>query len=422
MPNTRRVEHEARLHPAAAIMADILRPQLAALADEVVKEIETQVPSVGRLLQGETRTAALRAVASETAGFLAWAVGGEPVPAEHGMRAHEAFIARAFLDGCSLGDLQTAYQVGARIIWRWVSQAGAQAGVDPEYMYHLADAIFSRLQGVSAESGQALDSFETAPQDALRKVRQRLVRLLLSDVTPIGPAITTLTREAKWQIPARVVCVALDGPEARRAAPFTFDNDVLPDLERPDPCLIVPADGLHARRRMLRRTLRTVTHSIGPPAEPTEAPLSMTLARQALDLAQEGVLPAGAGQIRCDEHLAMLHLTSSERHLRLLRRTSLEPFARLSADRRSLLLETLLAWLTHGAATSPQVATELCVHPQTVRYRMRQIRHLVGTACLQDPAWRFEMQLALRSWDLDRRRTQARSKPPPDDSLPRTPT
>ena len=41
------------------------------------------------------------------------------------------------------------------------------------------------------------------------------------------------------------------------------------------------------------------------------------------------------------------------------------------------------------------VAAELGVHPQTVRYRLRQLRELFGTR-LEDPEARFELSLALR--------------------------
>ena len=47
-------------------------------------------------------------------------------------------------------------------------------------------------------------------------------------------------------------------------------------------------------------------------------------------------------------------------------------------------------------STSVQaVAAELGVHPQTVRYRIRQLRELFGTR-LEDPEARFELALALR--------------------------
>ena len=42
------------------------------------------------------------------------------------------------------------------------------------------------------------------------------------------------------------------------------------------------------------------------------------------------------------------------------------------------------------------VAAELDVHPQTVRYRVKQLRELFGER-LEDPEARFELSLALRA-------------------------
>ena len=43
------------------------------------------------------------------------------------------------------------------------------------------------------------------------------------------------------------------------------------------------------------------------------------------------------------------------------------------------LVETLRAWLLHHGRRD-RVAAELFVHPQTVRYRMTQLRELYGDA------------------------------------------
>jgi DNA-binding PucR family transcriptional regulator len=55
----------------------------------------------------------------------------------------------------------------------------------------------------------------------------------------------------------------------------------------------------------------------------------------------------------------------------------------------------LRAWLDHPGQVT-RVATELHVHPQTVRYRVAQLRELFGER-LDDPDARFELALALRA-------------------------
>jgi DNA-binding PucR family transcriptional regulator len=58
------------------------------------------------------------------------------------------------------------------------------------------------------------------------------------------------------------------------------------------------------------------------------------------------------------------------------------------------LTETLAAWLDHQRHT-PRIAEALHVHSQTVRYRIANLRELLGDA-IDDPDGRFELQLALR--------------------------
>jgi DNA-binding PucR family transcriptional regulator len=77
-----------------------------------------------------------------------------------------------------------------------------------------------------------------------------------------------------------------------------------------------------------------------------------------------------------------------------LRSSRLAPLARLRPGQRDRIAETLLAWLQSGE-NAAEVAQRIHVHPQTVRYRLRQIHELFGDQ-LRDPDRRFELQLALR--------------------------
>jgi DNA-binding PucR family transcriptional regulator len=66
-----------------------------------------------------------------------------------------------------------------------------------------------------------------------------------------------------------------------------------------------------------------------------------------------------------------------------LREATLAPFAELPEATAERLSETLRAWLLLQGRRE-LVAEALHVHPQTVRYRMGQIRELFGER-LQDP-------------------------------------
>jgi len=73
----------------------------------------------------------------------------------------------------------------------------------------------------------------------------------------------------------------------------------------------------------------------------------------------------------------------------------LAPLADLADGPRARLTETLAAWLDRPGQVQA-VAAALDVHPQTVRYRVRQLRDLFGER-LEDPEARFELALALRA-------------------------
>ena len=60
------------------------------------------------------------------------------------------------------------------------------------------------------------------------------------------------------------------------------------------------------------------------------------------------------------------------------------PSAKLRPATVDKLTETLRSWLLHQGRRD-EVAAELFVHPQTVRYRMTQIREAFGDK-LDDPA------------------------------------
>jgi DNA-binding PucR family transcriptional regulator len=59
------------------------------------------------------------------------------------------------------------------------------------------------------------------------------------------------------------------------------------------------------------------------------------------------------------------------------------------------LSQTLLTWLQLDRNAS-EVAARLHIHPQTVRYRMRQLDQLFGDQ-LRDPDARLELEIALRA-------------------------
>jgi DNA-binding PucR family transcriptional regulator len=95
-----------------------------------------------------------------------------------------------------------------------------------------------------------------------------------------------------------------------------------------------------------------------------------------------------------EDHLATLLLAADRDLAAALAASRLAPLAQLPDGPRARLTETLRAWLDRPGQVQA-VAADLGVHPQTVRYRLRQLRELFGTR-LEDPEARFELSLALR--------------------------
>jgi DNA-binding PucR family transcriptional regulator len=102
-----------------------------------------------------------------------------------------------------------------------------------------------------------------------------------------------------------------------------------------------------------------------------------------------------AGPILVDDHLLDLVLRADEALLDRLSRQLLAPLDAVPASARERLAVTLLAWLAHAGARNA-VAKALHVHPQTVRYRMTQLREAFGPA-LEDPERRTALTVVLRA-------------------------
>jgi DNA-binding PucR family transcriptional regulator len=104
-------------------------------------------------------------------------------------------------------------------------------------------------------------------------------------------------------------------------------------------------------------------------------------------------LPVG-NVVDTEDHLAELVLTADPQALADLRDKVLEPLRSATGDTSAgKLAETLRSWLRHQGRRE-DVAAELFIHPQTVRYRMTRLRELYGDR-LRDPEWVSSLIIAL---------------------------
>jgi DNA-binding PucR family transcriptional regulator len=153
--------------------------------------------------------------------------------------------------------------------------------------------------------------------------------------------------------------------------------------------LLVPDAGGRSRPALLR-SLGGHTAVVGPARSWAEVHTSYARAVRALQL---GLAAEGAEPLDTDRRLADLVLRADGEALADLRARMLAPLADLTAGARDKLVETLRAWLLHHGRRE-QIAAALFVHPQTVRYRMGQLRELYGKR-LDEPQTVLELTIAL---------------------------
>jgi sugar diacid utilization regulator len=168
-------------------------------------------------------------------------------------------------------------------------------------------------------------------------------------------------------------------------------------------CVFVPDPDAPGRRRQIDAAVGAddrrspgdddpAAAALGPTVPWHASAASLRRAGAAFRLAVAGHVPGGL--VIAEDHLATLLLAADRSLAADLAASRLAPLADLPPGPRARLTETLKAWLDRPGQVQA-VAVDLGVHPQTVRYRLRQLRELFG-ARLEDPEARFELGLALR--------------------------
>ena len=400
--------------------ADVLRPVLPGLADEMIAAISLEVPDYARAMEGEFGQIVRLGVEIALNRFVDMIAD----PSVDVTRARDTYVDLGrgeFHAGRSLDALLAAYRVGARLAWRRYVEAGTDAGLPPDAIYSLGEAIFAYIDEISAESADGYAEEQSAAAGESQRRRRRLVRLLAQDPPAAQESVRTAAQAAAWALPRRVA--ALVGAEADTSAgagapgapPGGPRGEPVPGEEIVDAigarlarqvgggaiggaaggvaCVFIPDPDAPGRRRQLAVAVGDEPVALGPTVPWASASASLRRATAAFRLAAAGQVP-GVTLVVAEDHLATLLLGADPGLAADLAASRLAPLADLADGPRARLTETLRAWLDRPGQVQA-VAAELGVHPQTVRYRMRQLRELFGTR-LEDPDARFELSLALR--------------------------
>jgi hypothetical protein len=370
-----------------ADVADLLRsswPDWAQCLDENQPSVsEVAVPFMHRLLETARR---------ELANL-------EPAPLEAEPALQLAFEQVGQLQ-CSQGGeltaLLSAYRVGARAAWRHVSATAVRLDLPPNVFAALGDAVFVFVDQLASASAHGYVQEQSRSGAERERMRCELADLLLSNRSDTSAVRSTADR-AHWKLPAEAALVLVDhtDPIAPRIIE-RLDPQCLP-VRRPSLYgAIVPGPIGPTRKEELARTLRGVRAIVGQTVPLAAFPASAGPARLGMALRQRGLL--NDDPVFVGEHLDMIIVQRDEEILAELRKQVLRPLGELSPGTRDRLTETLASWLRH-MGDRMAVADELFIHPQTVRYRMVQLREHFG-AELDSPRSRARMLLALE-WGRD---------------------
>ncbi|MEE1770773.1 helix-turn-helix domain-containing protein [Streptomyces sp. JV185] len=389
------------LGPLPQEFAAIMRPELPSLIKEIGVEVTRAYPEYARLLSGPNGQAIRVGVEQSLSSFVD--LVAEP-SASTSLRDD---MCRRFgrfeaYEGRTMETLQGAYRLGARVALRRAKKVGRSYNFSPTLMLSFADALFAYIDELESLSREGFLEVQSQTGEQTEAMRRRLLHLILAGRPAPRSAIAELCEQTGWTLPEEVTLVAVRSPATLDRA--VADRDVLADLSDPQPHLLIPGAFDDARRHMLDEALLGAHAAIGLTVPTALASDSIRWARRVLELVDTHIID-DAPVILCEDHLITLWLLSDPVLVDQLAQRELAPISGISATRRERLVETLRIWLdTRG--TAAHMGELLDVHPQTVRYRMRNLESIFGEQ-LTDPESRFSTEAVLRALQLRARGEEA---------------
>ncbi|MDN3357853.1 PucR family transcriptional regulator [Actinomadura sp. DC4] len=375
-------------------LAGLLRSEMDGLAGEICAEISEAVPEYATPCQCESGPVMRPAVEQAIVTF----VDRIAEPSASSRRLIDVYRLlgqnEAHHDR-NLNALQAAFRVAFRVAWHRTTNICARHELPSEIVAGLAEAQLEYMDELASISVEGyLEASAHSPEE-LAELRLRLLRLILERPAAPRQAITELAGRADWTVPAEVTPVVVrPGVRLVRTA---LSDDVLADLDGPGPRLLLPGRFTAARRSMIEAAVPRERIVVGVTVPLEEVADSFRWAERALDLIAEGIV-ADTRLTLCEDHLLTLWLMSDPQLIDELARQRLAQLAEMPAAKQKALTETLRVWL-ESWSTAAEVGNRLHVHPQTVRYRLNQLKESLGER-FTDPESRFGLELVLRAQRL----------------------
>jgi len=385
-----------RVDLTPAVLRD-LRAALPAVAERTVAAVTTEVAEYSRAVVGTEMGATIEGAVELALGtFLrvATAEGGgdAATPLASALEAAYLLGRGEARSGRTMEALLGAYRVGARVAWRELSDLMVRRRVPARTLAQFAQLVFTYIDELSsASAGGHRDELATSGR-VQEQLLERLAVGLLMGETP--DQLAGRAERAGWPIPETITAVVLRSAHVAHTAQLLgahtlrLAGDLAPGLAADDVAVLLVPDA-HRSRVALLDALVGRGAIAGPTRTWTEADISYRRVLRSIE-----VLPAPDDEpIDTEAHLVALVLTADSHAVHDLRQRALQPLAGVRPAVADRLTETLRSWLVHQGRRD-DVAADLNVHPQTVRYRMAQVREHFGDR-LTDPATTLELIVAL---------------------------
>lgn len=372
-----------------------IAPHLGALAEVIIDEIQAGVPSYSRPLEGDFGDAVRRGVEVALRRLLIDLPGTrEPGLTPSTRKVYRNLGRGEARAGRPLEALLSAYRIGARVAFREAARVTVDQGLAAPTLLALGESIFVYIDEVSAASIEAFTDEQATQVGERDRRRATLLERLVSGRSDEAE-LRAMAAAASWVIPTEVVVAVLPVGHAEGLR-LAMGEDVLLRTRNDQVIALLSAPSTERARADLERALEGRRAWVGPVRPWLRAGTSLQAAMTGAALQQQpGVASGQGGPWWVDQHLADLVLGQGSDLMEELADQRLAPLDRLRDNQRTRLVETLLAWLDHrGERTA--VAAALGIHPQTVGYRVAQLREVYGDL-LDDPQVRFELHLVLRA-------------------------
>ncbi|MBB3090598.1 PucR family transcriptional regulator [Nocardioides albus] len=367
-----------------------IREVLPQVGEDVVAAVIAEVPPYQDALSGHMGETIRTAVGVALGGFLSLASGAglaadvsaATPPALQGAYDLGRGEARS---GRTMEALLAAYRIGARVAWRELASKAVEGGMEPAMLVEFSALVFAWIDEISEASAAGHADERATTGRVQRQLRERLARRLLAETTT-PEELDDAAARAEWTPPSTLTAVLVPNSQVgsilAKVNQSTLEFDDLRDLH--DHTLLFVPDAHGHRRRPLMKALEGRRAVVGPAKPWREARVSYERARRVhfADLGSD-----------TEQHLVELVLSADSDAREDLRAQVLAPLADLRPATAEKLTETLRSWLLHQGRRE-EVAAELFIHPQTVRYRMGQLRDIYGDR-LDDPAMLLALTVAL---------------------------